>query len=90
MEENYYEIQFQENYYKDFNRLVAPNFEFDDKGEILKINTPLNIDSNEKNILLMPMDMSYFPPLAKAPQELAVPMARAPRLNKGPRSEKPG
>lgn len=52
MEENYFEMQFQENYFRDFNRLIAPNFEFDEEGSIEKINFPLNINEDEKKILL--------------------------------------
>lgn len=52
MEEKYYEMQFQENYFKDFNRIIAPNFIFDDKGDIVRIKTPLKITAAEKKILL--------------------------------------
>ena len=52
MEENYFEMQFQENYFKDFNRVVAPNFEFNDRGDITKINKPLRVNAREKKILL--------------------------------------
>lgn len=51
MEENYYEMQFQENYFKEFNRLIAPYFEFDDKGEIVKLNTPLSVDTDVKKVI---------------------------------------
>ena len=52
MEENYFEMQFQENYYRDFNKVVAPNFEFSDKGDIISINTPLKINPADRKILL--------------------------------------
>ncbi len=52
MEEHYFEMQFQENYYKDFNNAIAPNFEFDDKGDIIKLKTPLKINADDKKILL--------------------------------------
>lgn len=52
MEENYYEMQFQENYYKDFNRWIAPNFEFDDRGNIATLNLPLKMNTAEKKILM--------------------------------------
>ncbi|MEZ4957418.1 MAG: hypothetical protein R2825_27925 [Saprospiraceae bacterium] len=52
MEENYFEMQFQENYFRDFNQLIAPNFEFDDEGSIVKINLPLKMNDDEKKILL--------------------------------------
>ena len=52
MEENYFEMQFQENYYRDFNNIVAPNFEFNESGDIINLNTPIKIKPNEKKILL--------------------------------------
>ncbi len=52
MEENYFEMQFQENYFKDFNRIIAPSFEFDERGNIAKINLPLNANKNEERILM--------------------------------------
>lgn len=52
MEENYFEMQFQENYFKDFNRVIAPNFEFDNRGNIKKMNLPLKISKKEKKILM--------------------------------------
>lgn len=52
LEENYYEMQFQENYFKEINNFIAPYFEFDEKGNIVKINTPLKLKREEKNILL--------------------------------------
>lgn len=52
MEEDYYEMQFQENYFKEFNRAIAPNFDFDAKGNIESINLPLKITEGEKKILL--------------------------------------
>ena len=52
LEENYYEMQFQENYYKEFNAAISPYFEFDSRGDISKINTPLTLSSSEKNKIL--------------------------------------
>ena len=52
MEEDYFEMQFQKNYFRDFNRIIAPNLEFDNKGGLSKIIKPLKVDSNEKKILL--------------------------------------
>jgi len=52
MEENYFEMQFQENYFENINRYLAPNFEFKEDGYISKIHTPLKLDPNEKNIFL--------------------------------------
>lgn len=52
MEENYFEMQFQENYFKDFNKYFAPNFEFDTKGNIISFNKPLKIAPADRKILL--------------------------------------
>ncbi|MCI4669199.1 MAG: hypothetical protein MRZ79_13775 [Bacteroidia bacterium] len=52
MEENYFEMQFQENYFKDFNSIIAPNFEFDEKGDMARIKTPLNISPDKQKILM--------------------------------------
>lgn len=52
MEENYYEMQFQENYFEDFNKSLAPYFVFDDKGDIVGLNSPVKLKPSEKNILL--------------------------------------
>lgn len=52
MEEEYFEMQFQENYFKDFNNIIAPNFEFSKQGSIAGIKTPLAIRPNDKKILL--------------------------------------
>ncbi|MEM6804198.1 MAG: hypothetical protein AAF696_22530, partial [Bacteroidota bacterium] len=52
MEENYFEMQFQENYFQEFNRLLAPQFEFDLKGNIRSLNTPLKITDANKKISL--------------------------------------
>ncbi|MFT5166045.1 MAG: hypothetical protein ACI8P3_001276 [Saprospiraceae bacterium] len=51
-EEEYNEMQFQENYFEKINNKIAPNFKFDDKGDIVGIKLPLKIREAEKNILL--------------------------------------
>ncbi len=51
-EEEYNEMQFQENYFEEINKNIAPNFEFDRKGNIVGIKLPLIINEAEKNILL--------------------------------------
>lgn len=52
MEENYYEMQFQENYFKEFNDIIAPNFEFDSLGNMASIQQPLNINPKEIKLIL--------------------------------------
>ena len=51
-EEEYNEMQYQENYFEEINNKVAPNFEFDEEGDIIGIKLPLIINQEEKNILL--------------------------------------
>ncbi len=52
LEEEYAEMQFHQNYFMEFNQLVAPNFIFNEKGMISSINIPLNLSAAEKNTLL--------------------------------------
>ncbi|OBX27183.1 hypothetical protein LX77_02693 [Gelidibacter algens] len=52
LEEEYNELQFQENYFQEINKLVAPQFEFNSKGNISGMVLPLNITEAERNILL--------------------------------------
>jgi hypothetical protein len=51
-EEEYNEMQFQENYFKEINAYLAPNFIFDEKGNMVGIDLPLKLSESEKNILL--------------------------------------
>lgn len=51
-EEDYSEMQYHENYFKEINDKIAPNFKFDDKGNLIGLKLPLEIDKEEKNILL--------------------------------------
>ena len=52
MEEDYYEMQFQENYFKELNDIIAPNFEFDSIGNIASIQQPLRISQKETKLVL--------------------------------------
>lgn len=51
-EEEYVETQFHESYFNDFNEAVAPNLDFNKKGNIIGMKQPFKISSAEKNILL--------------------------------------
>ena len=51
-DEEYNEMQFQENYFKDINNHLAPNFVFDEKGRMINIDLPLELSAAEKKILL--------------------------------------
>lgn len=51
-EEDYYEAQFQENYFKELNELLAPNFIFDDENQLVGIQAPLEMAENKKKLFL--------------------------------------
>ena len=53
LEEEYSEMQFQENYFAEINKILAPNFQFDVNKNIVGINTPLKILTNEEKIILL-------------------------------------
>lgn len=52
MVEEYYELQFQENYFEQLNQLIAPNFVFNAKGSITSLKLPLELTEQERNIAL--------------------------------------
>jgi len=52
LEEEYHEHQFQKNYFSEINKIIAPYFEFDSKGDISGIELPIHITESEKKILL--------------------------------------
>ena len=52
LEERYYEMQFQANYFQALNNYIAPALQFDDKGDIVGINLPLELSAEEKNLFL--------------------------------------
>ncbi len=53
LEEEYSEMQFQKNYFKEINEELAPNFKVDDVGNIMGVDSPLKIQENKKNKLLL-------------------------------------
>jgi len=53
LEEEYSEMQFQENYFKEINEELAPNFNIDSNGIITGIHQPLKIQENKTNKLLL-------------------------------------
>lgn len=53
LEEEYYELQFQENYFKEINSLIAQNFEFNQDKMLIGITTPLKLESDKENIVLI-------------------------------------
>ena len=52
VEEEYFELQFHENYYKEVNKTIAPNFIYDSRGNIMDLQLPLNLTESERKILL--------------------------------------
>jgi len=52
LEEEYNEHQFQKNYFNEINKIIAPYFDFDSKGEISGIELPISITESERKILL--------------------------------------
>ncbi len=52
LEEDYYEMQFHQNYYKEINELISPNFQYDTKGNIIGIAQPINLSIGDRNRLL--------------------------------------
>lgn len=53
LEEEYYELQFQKNYFKEINQSIAPNLEFEKTNPLIRINIPLKIDANKRKELLI-------------------------------------
>lgn len=53
LEEDYYELQFQENYFREINASIAHNFTFSEDKLITGINTPLEIGPDKEKILLI-------------------------------------
>lgn len=52
LEESYVEMQYQNNYYKELNRIIAPYFVFDEKGNISSLKLPLELNEMDKNTFL--------------------------------------
>lgn len=53
LEEEYFEMQFQENYFNEINEELAPNFKIDSNGNITGIDLPIKIQEDKRNILLL-------------------------------------
>jgi len=52
LEEEYYELQFQANYFKAINRAIAPHFVLDDKLNPAGLRRPVKLPEDQKKILL--------------------------------------
>lgn len=53
LEEEYFESQFQENYFKEINAAISPFIQFDEDHNISGIDTPLEIDPDKEKELLI-------------------------------------
>lgn len=52
LEEEYQELQFQRNYFKEINQYIAPHFQFNEQGLIIGLQAPMNIAASDQNLLL--------------------------------------
>jgi len=52
LEENYDEKQFNKNYYLEINNMLAEYMDFDEKGQLIRINHPKNLTKKERKKLL--------------------------------------
>ncbi len=53
LEEEYSEMQFQENYFKEINLELAPNFKIDRNGNISGIDLPLTMEEDKRKKILV-------------------------------------
>lgn len=53
LEEEYGELQFHNNYFREFNAVIAPNIRFDNNAQQTGINSPFKISENEKKIMIV-------------------------------------
>lgn len=53
LEEEYYELQFQENYFNEINACIAPNFEFNKQKMITGFKTPVRINPDKEKVILI-------------------------------------
>lgn len=53
LEENSYEMQFEENYSKEIKKMLSKNFQFDANGNIDNINIPIQLTKEEKLLFLV-------------------------------------
>ncbi|MCB9185554.1 MAG: hypothetical protein H6601_02270 [Flavobacteriales bacterium] len=52
LEEEYFELQFQENYFKEINYTLSQHFQFNENGNIIGITTPMKVDAEKEKLLL--------------------------------------
>jgi hypothetical protein len=52
LEENYYELQFHENYFKEINYILSQNLQFNQDKQITGINIPLELEKDKEKLIL--------------------------------------
>jgi hypothetical protein len=52
LEENYEEMQFQKNYFKEINALISAYFLYDERGNLIGIDTPMNLSEKDQKFLM--------------------------------------
>lgn len=52
MEEEYYELQFQRNYFHAINQVLAPQFRYDQNGNLAGMQQPLQLKDSDRKCLL--------------------------------------
>ncbi|MEQ8238008.1 MAG: hypothetical protein RIA69_02290 [Cyclobacteriaceae bacterium] len=52
LEEEYNELQFQENYFNEINKVIAPHFIFDSEGNIEGMKLPIQLNETDRKIML--------------------------------------
>lgn len=53
MEESYFEMQYQANYFKDITQMLSPHFERNEEDKIIGLQTPLNLTPSDRNVLMI-------------------------------------
>lgn len=52
LEEEYFELQFQQNYFAQINQIISPYLQFDQQGKISGIQPPLSLSEKEQKLML--------------------------------------
>ncbi len=51
LEEEYEEAQFHKNYFQELNKLISPNLNFDERGQIVGMKQPIKLSQKERELL---------------------------------------
>lgn len=51
LEEEYEEAQFHKNYFQELNKLISPNLNFDERGQIIGMKQPIKLSQKELKLL---------------------------------------